>query len=81
EFIDEHLSIGFIHHFTLPHRALVLFVCKKDGSLHLCINFCGLNHITKKDHYLLLLISDLLDSPCKAYLYTKIDLCHAYYLI
>jgi len=64
-----------------PHGALVLFVKKKDGSLRLCIDFCGLNKITKKDRYPLPLISDLLDSPCKACIYTKIDLQHVYHLV
>ena len=35
----------------------------------------------KKDHYPLPLITDLLDAPWKAHVYTKIDLWHAYYLI
>ena len=64
-----------------PGESLALFVCKKDGSLHLCINFCSLNKITKKDCYPLPHISDLLDSPCKAKIYSKIDLHHAYHLV
>ena len=59
----------------------VLFIKKKDDSLHLCINFHSLNYISKKDHYPLLLISDLLDSSYKAQVYTKIDLYHAYHLV
>ena len=35
----------------------------------------------KKDWYPLPLISDLLDAPKKARIYTKIDLQHAYHLI
>ena len=35
----------------------------------------------KKDQYPLPLISDLLDAPKKARIYTKIDLRHAYHLI
>jgi len=31
------------------NRAPVLFVKKKDGSLRLCVDFFGLNKITKKD--------------------------------
>ena len=62
-------------------RAPVLFVRKKDGSLHLCVDFCNLNKITKKDHYPLPHISNLLDSPQKARFYTKIDLHHAYHLV
>ena len=81
EFIDEHLSIGFIRPSSSPHRAPILFVKKKDGSLRLCVDFRGLNHITRKDRYPLPLISDLLDSPGKACIYTKIDLRHAYHLV
>ena len=45
------------------------------------MNFHGLNWITKKDCYLLPLIADLLDTPRKAHVYTKIDLRHAYHLV
>ena len=74
EFINENLTNRFIHSTLSPHRALVLFIKKKDGSLRLCVDFRGLNRITKKDRYLLPLISNLLDSPRKACIYTKIDL-------
>jgi hypothetical protein len=80
-FIDENVRSGFIRTSNSPHGAPILFVRKKDGSLCLCVDYCGLNKITKKDHYLLPLISDLLDTPQKAHLYTKIDLCHAYHLV
>ena len=43
--------------------------------------FVDLNRISKKDHYPLLLISDLLDSSRKAWVYSKIDFCHAYHLV
>ena len=49
EFLDEHLAMDFICPSRSPGRAPVLFACKKDGLLCLCINFCGLNKITKKD--------------------------------
>ena len=81
EFLDEHLSIGFIRPSRSPHGAPVLFVRKKDGSLRLCVDFRALNKITKKDRYPLPLITDLLDAPRKARIYTKIDLRHAYHLV
>src|SRR5271168_2130550 len=59
EFIDEHLRIGFIRSTTSPHGAPVLFIKKKDGSLRLCVDFRGLNKITRKDRYPLPFISDL----------------------
>jgi len=81
EFIEENLNTGFIQPISSPHNVLVLFVKKKDDSLCLCVNFCSLNCISKKDRYPLPLISDLLDSPRKAQVYSKIDLCHAYHLV
>ena len=78
EFLDEHLAMDFICLSHLPGRALVLFVCKKDG---LCVDFRGLNKITKKDRYPLPRISDLFNSPQKARFYTKIDLRHVYHLV
>ena len=56
EFLDEHLAMDFICSSQSPGRALVLFAhkkdsYKKDSSLQLCINFHGLNKITKKDQY------------------------------
>ena len=81
EFLDENLHISFICPSKSAHGASILFVKKKDGSLHLCINFHGLNRIMKKDRYPLLLISDLLDAPGRAHIYTKIDLRHAYHLV
>jgi len=80
-FLDEHLASGFICPSSSSHAAPVLFVWKKDGSLCLCIDFRGLNRITKKDRYPLPRISDLLDAPSRAKVYTKLDLRHAYHLV
>jgi len=79
KFIKKNLNIGFIQLISFFYSILVLFVKKKDKSLYLCINFCSLNYITKKNYYLL--ISDLQNSHCKAQVYTKIDHCYAYYLV
>src|SRR6266705_1173709 len=80
-FLDEHLALGFIRPSSSSHAAPVLFVRKKDGSLCLCVDFQGLNRITKKDRYPLPHISDLLDAPSCAKFYTKLDLQHAYHLV
>ncbi|CDO70296.1 hypothetical protein BN946_scf184603.g7 [Trametes cinnabarina] len=81
EYIEENLCLGFIQPSNSPCGALVLFVKKKDGSLHLCVDYRGLNKITQKDRYSLPLVSDLLDTLRKARIYTKIDLRHAYNLV
>ena len=61
EYLAENLSNGFIRQSTSPCGAPILFVKKKDGSLRLCVNYRGLNHVTRKDRYPLPLIPDLLD--------------------
>jgi Reverse transcriptase (RNA-dependent DNA polymerase)/Retroviral aspartyl protease len=81
EFIDENLRTGFIRSTSSPHGAPILFVRKKDGSLRLCVDYRGLNKITKKDRYPLPLISDLLSTAGKARIYTTLDLRHAYHLV
>ena len=81
EFIDENLSKGFIRSATSPHGAPVLFSRNSNGSLRLCVDYRGLNKISKKDRYPLPLISDLLATAGKARIYTTLDLRHAYYLV
>jgi len=66
KFIEENLNICFIQPTSFLYGIPILFIKKKDGSLHLYVNFYSLNHISKKNHYPLLLISNLLDSPYKA---------------
>jgi len=63
EFIDKNLTNRLIRSISSPHRVPVLFIKKKDGSLQLCVDFCRLNKITKKDRYPLSLIFNLLDFP------------------
>src|SRR5258705_6935926 len=81
EFLEENVRNGFICPSKSPWGSLVLFVKKKDGSLHLCINFRALNRVTEKDRYPLPLIPDLLNSLGLARIYSKIDLKHAYHLV
>jgi len=81
KFLDENIATGLLCSSSSPNGAPVLFVKKKDGSLRLCMDFRGLNQITKKDRYPLPLISDLLESPSCTKIYMKIDLRSAYHLV
>jgi len=83
KFIGKNLNTGFIQLTSSLHNVPVLFIKKKDSLLYLCVDFHGLNHIFKKNYYPLPLISNLLNLPCKAWIYSKskIDLCHAYHLV
>jgi len=58
-----------------------LFVKKKDSTLRLCVDYRGLNHLSRKDRYPIPLVTDLLDAPKRARYYTKIDLRSAYHLV
>ena len=80
-FLDDHLRTGFIHQTSSSHGAPVIFALKKDKTLCLCVDFRGLNKITKKDRYPLPFISNLLTTAGKAHIYTTIDLRHTYHLV
>src|SRR5260221_1393377 len=81
EFLEEHTQNSFICPTKSLWGSLVLFIKKKDVSLHLCIDFCALNKVTEKDCYPPPLIMDLLNAPGPARIYLKIDLKHAYHLV
>ena len=55
-YIKANLANGFIRPSKSPASTRILFVLKKDSSLHLCINYRGLNNPTIKNRYLLPLI-------------------------
>ena len=80
-FISENLRSGFIRPSSSSAGAPILFVKKKEGTLRLCHDFHGLNKITRKDKYPLPCITDLLDAPRKARVYSKINLRSAYNLV
>jgi hypothetical protein len=52
----------------------ILFVRKVDGSLCLCIDYRGLNEVTRKDDYPLPRVGDTLDELKDANFYTHLNL-------
>lgn len=78
EYLEEMLGKGYIRSSNSPAGAPVLFARKKDGSLRLCVDYRGLNKITKKNRYPLPLIGTLLDQLRTAKVFTKIDLRWGY---
>src|SRR5258706_7637290 len=81
DFLEENTKNRFIHPSKSPWGSPVLFIKKKDRSLHLCIDFHALNRVTEKDCYPLPLIPDLLNATAPARIYSKINLKHAYHLV
>ena len=78
-YIETNLANGFIILSKLPARAPILFDQKSDSSFQLYINYQGLNNLTIKNRYLLLLIGELLDRLGRARLLTQLNLTSAYH--
>jgi hypothetical protein len=57
----------------------VLFVEKKDGTQHMCVDYRSLNEVTIKNKYPLLRIEDLFDHMKGAGVFSKIDLRSGYH--
>ncbi|GJU23002.1 retrovirus-related pol polyprotein from transposon 17.6 [Tanacetum coccineum] len=68
-----------IYKTSSPWGAPVLFVKKKDGSFHMCIDYRKLNKLTVKNRYPLPRIDDLFDKLQGSRVYSKIDLRSGYY--
>jgi len=79
--LTELLDKGFIRVSSSPASAPVLFVRKPGGGLRFCVDYRGLNQITKKDRYPLPLIYETLRNISKARWFTKLDVIAAFHKI
>jgi len=77
--LQELLDKGFIWPSNSRWGAPVLFVKKKDGTLHLGIDYHQLNKMTVKNGYPLPRIDDLFDQLKGARVFSKIDLRSGYH--
>ncbi|KAH0841258.1 hypothetical protein FOPE_06543 [Fonsecaea pedrosoi] len=77
----ELLDKGFIRVSNSPAAAPVLFVRKPGGGLRFCVDYRGLNKITRKDRYPLPLIYETLRNIGRAKWYTKLDVIAAFHQI
>ena len=81
DYIATAKRLGWIRDSTSPAGAPILFVPKKDGTLRLCVDYRGLNKVTKKNCLALPLISETLDRLSSAAVFTKLDIKNAYHRI
>ncbi len=77
--IETYLKTGFIRLSKSLAGAPILFDEKCNGSLRLCVDYRGLNNLTMKNRYSLLLISESLDRLGRAKRFTSRDLTGAYH--
>lgn len=80
-YIESNLSKGFIRRSTSAAGAPILFIKKKNGDLRLCVDYRGLNSVTKKNRYPLPLTDDLLDRVRGCSVFSVIDLKNAFNLV
>jgi hypothetical protein len=81
EHLKENFEKEFIHPFTFLWESSVLFVKKSDDSLWMCIDYCILNQMTIKNHYSLLLISELLNWVKGTKFFIKLNLRSVFNLL
>ena len=78
-YIETNLANRFIRPSKFSAGALILFNRKSDSFFRLCVHYQGLNNLTIKNRYPLLLIGELLDRLGRAKQFTQFDLTSAYY--
>jgi hypothetical protein len=72
------LDKGFICELTLLATVLFLFATKPGNSMWICHNYWGLNTVTIKNWYLLLLIYEILDIFYSTKYFTKLNIIAAF---
>ncbi|MBW0478589.1 hypothetical protein O181_018304 [Austropuccinia psidii MF-1] len=80
-YISENLEKGFIHPSSSSTVAPALFVKKKDGGLHLCVDYHKLNAVTRKNKYPVPPMNHLLIVFNGSSIFSNDDLCGAYKLL
>ena len=78
-YIKTNLANGFICPLKSPADAPILFNKKPDGNFCLCVDYWGLNNITIKNWYPLLLVNKSLDHLGHAKQFTQLDPIDAYH--
>ena len=79
--MKEMLETGTIHLSQSPRCKAVMFLCKKDGGLHFCIDFHKPNARTKKDSYLLPQIQEAIESLVGVGIFSYLDLKEGFWQI
>jgi len=79
--LTELLNKQFIQVSNSSAAASVLFIQKSEGELQFCVNYCGLNWITQKDHYPLSLIYETLWNIEWAQWYIKLNVIVTFHKI
>ena len=74
-------AIGAVQPSDSPWASPIVLVRKKDGTLRFCVDYQGLNSVTKKDNFPLPRIDDLLDQIGESRYFSTLDLASGYWQI
>ena len=77
--LTEYLSKGYIRASSSPAAAPVLFVKKPGGGLRFCVDYRGLNAISRKNRYPIPLLQETLNRLARARIFTKLDVVAAFH--
>ncbi|CAG8799255.1 12837_t:CDS:1, partial [Racocetra persica] len=77
--IEKMKELGVIRPSTGPWSSSIIIVPKKNGKKRLCVDYCKLNAVIKKDIYPLPNINNVLDSFRKAIWFFSFDLASGYW--
>ena len=72
---------GVIQLSNSPWASAIVLVCKKDGTLQICVDYCHLNSVTRSDTFPLPRFDDLLDQHGSTKFFTTLDLTAGYWQI
>ena len=79
--VKEMLDNGIVEPSTSPWRSPIVLVKKKDNSTRFCVDYRGLNAVTRKDSYPLPRIQDCLDALGGTNWFSSIDLQSGYWQV
>jgi hypothetical protein len=79
--LKDTMEAGLIRHSHSEFGLSILFVRKANGSLRMCIDYLGLNEVTRKDAYPLPRVDDILDGLKDANFYTRLDLAYGFWQV
>lgn len=79
--VAEMLDCGIVRESSSPYASPIVIVKKKSGEKRLCVDYRALNNRTKRDHYPLPRVEDLLDQLSGNNLFISLDLASGYYQI